>query len=112
MKTELTLKRKPPAAGRLSLSLDIGGCRRAADQRLHGLELGVQALLPAPEAALGEVAGGLGQALAPRRVAGEAGQRLGDEARLARRQEDARLVVADQLARRPLVDGEDAAAGR
>src|SRR3990172_8497405 len=68
MKTELTLKRKPPAAGRLSLSLDIGGCRP--------------------------------------------GERWGDEAGLARRQEDARLVVADQLARRAFVDGEDAAAGR
>src|SRR3972149_2673090 len=101
MKTELTLKRKPPAAGRLSLSLDIGGYRRAGDQRRHALELGVQALLPAPEAALGEVAGGLGQALAPRRVAGEAGQRLGDEARHAPGPNDARLVVAGRLARRP-----------
>src|SRR3972149_11039659 len=101
MKTEFTLKTKPcpepacpelcrraeepPAAGRLSLSLDISGYRRAGDQRLHRLELGVQALLPAPGAALGEVAGGAGEALAPRRVAGEAGQRPGEEARLAHR---------------------------
>src|SRR3989304_2897728 len=118
-KARLTLRTKlrpepvegPPAVGSARCSLDMGRRRRLWDEGLDGVELGGEALLPAPEGRSGEGAGGACEALAPRRVAGEVGEGVGDGRRVARRQKDAGLVVADEIARVALVGGEGAAGG-
>src|SRR5688572_3357236 len=108
MKTRLTLNRKPPP-GRLgsdgaSLGLTMGRDRagtgvHVSHQRLDRVNLGVEALVPAPERTLRQAVSCRAHvpALIPVRV--QSCQRRRDHFRLTRVQEDAGLAVVDEVTR-------------